>query len=66
MIEGENPIIILSWIILLSYSSPMPVELSSSIRILSQAEFHEIDERVMRIVFDVHNEYGRSLDEAVY
>jgi GxxExxY protein len=44
----------------------MPVELSSSIRILSQAEFHAIDERVMRIVFNVHNEYGRFFDEAVY
>jgi GxxExxY protein len=44
----------------------MPVELSSSIRILSQAEFHAVDERVMRIVFDVHNEYGRFFDETVY
>src|SRR5688572_33288974 len=44
----------------------MPVELSSSIRILSQAEFHAIAERVMRTVFDVHNEYGRFFDEAVY
>jgi hypothetical protein len=36
----------------------MPVEVLSSIKVLSQPEFHAIDERVMRLVFDVHNQYG--------
>jgi GxxExxY protein len=44
----------------------MPIEIFSPVRVLSQSEFHAIDEKVMRIVFDVHNEYGRFFDEAVY
>jgi hypothetical protein len=44
----------------------MPVEVSVPIKVLSQSEFHKIDEEVMRIIFNVHNEYGRFFDEAVY
>lgn len=45
----------------------MPIEVEHGpLRVLTQDEFHEVDRAVMRIVFDVHNEFGRFLDELLY
>ena len=45
----------------------MPIEVERGpLRVLSQDEFHEVDRAVMRIVFDIHNEFGRFLDELLY
>lgn len=44
----------------------MPIEIPSDIRALDQEEFHALDRKLMRIVFDVHNEFGRFLDEKLY
>src|SRR4051794_15317454 len=44
----------------------MPIELFAEIRVLDQEEFHALDGKLMRIVFDVHNEFGRFLDEILY
>jgi GxxExxY protein len=44
----------------------MPVEIPTDIRVLGQEEFHALDRQLMRIVFDVHNEFGRFLDEELY
>jgi GxxExxY protein len=44
----------------------MPIEVMTPIRPLEQEAFHALDRRVMRIVFDVHNEFGRLLDEELY
>lgn len=45
---------------------PMPINVDSEIRILSEDEFHTVAHQVMGIVFDVHNEYGRLVDEEIY
>jgi GxxExxY protein len=44
----------------------VPLEIPSVIRALEQEEFHALDRKLMRIVFDVHNEFGRFLDEKLY
>src|SRR6266576_754578 len=44
----------------------MPIEVDTRIQALNQEEFHELDRRIMRVVFDVHNEFGRLLDEELY
>jgi len=44
----------------------MPIEVTSQIQRLGQEEFHALDKQLMGIVFDVHNEFGRFLDEALY
>lgn len=44
----------------------MPIEVATDIRVLDQEEFHAFDRTLMRIVFDVHNEFGRCLDEGLY
>lgn len=44
----------------------MPIEVSVPIDVFNQEQFHALDRRVMRIVFDVHNEFGRLLDEKLY
>lgn len=44
----------------------MPIEVTTEITVLDQAEFYALNPRVLRIVFDVHNEFGRFLDEALY
>jgi GxxExxY protein len=44
----------------------MPIEIPSDIRVLDQEEFHVLDRQLMRIVFDVHNEFGRFLDEELF
>jgi GxxExxY protein len=44
----------------------MPIEVGTAIEIFDQDGFHALDRRIMRIVFDVHNEFGRLLDESLY
>ena len=44
----------------------MPIEVSTQIRAFNQEEFHALDRQIMRVAFDVHNEFGRLLDEELY
>ncbi len=44
----------------------MPIEVDSEIRIFSRDEFHSLAHRVLGIVFQIHNEFGRLMDESVY
>jgi GxxExxY protein len=44
----------------------MPIEVATPIRVLDQEEFHALNRRVMAIVFEVHNEFGRLLDELLF
>ena len=44
----------------------MPIEVDSEIRILSEDEFHSMAEKVIGIVFGVHNDLGRLMDEDIY
>lgn len=44
----------------------MPIELSTPIRIITQDEYHAIDRVMLRHAFDIHNEYGRLLEEQFY
>lgn len=44
----------------------MPIDVSTAIQVYDQEEFHALDRRIMRIVFDVHNEFGRLLAEKLY
>ena len=44
----------------------MPIEVATKIHVLGQEEFHALDRKLMGIVFDVHNQFGRFLDEVLY
>jgi GxxExxY protein len=44
----------------------MPIEISTTIEAYDQENFHAVDRRIMGVVFDVHNEFGRLLDEELY
>ena len=44
----------------------MPIEVDSEIRIFDRDEFHSLSHRVLGIAFDVHNEFGRLMDESIY
>ncbi|WP_372845757.1 GxxExxY protein [Pontiella sp.] len=44
----------------------MPIELESPINRITEKEFHELDFRIMRIAFDIHNDLGRFYDEKIY
>jgi GxxExxY protein len=44
----------------------MPIEVSTGIQACEQEEFYALDRRVMAVVFDVHNEFGRLFDEELY
>ena len=44
----------------------MPIEVDSEIRIFSQEEFHALAHRVMGVVFGVHNDFGRLMEEGIY
>ncbi len=44
----------------------MPIHVQSQIRVFDQVEYHMLNHRVLRIVFDVHNEFGRVLDEELF
>jgi hypothetical protein len=40
----------------------MPIEVSTEIEACDQQEFHALDRRIIGVVFDVHNEFGRLFD----
>lgn len=44
----------------------MPIETDFNITSLNQAKYHEINEKVIGLAFDVHNELGRSCHEKIY
>ena len=44
----------------------MPIRTSVPIEVFDQESFHQIDKRVTGIAFDIHNEFGRYLDEELY
>ena len=44
----------------------MPIEISTKIEACYQETFHVLDRRIMGVVFDVHNDFGRLLDEELY
>ncbi len=44
----------------------MPVRTSVPIQTFDQEAFHQIDKRVTGIAFDIHNQFGRYLDERLY
>lgn len=44
----------------------MPIHVDSNIRVFSQDEFHPLAHRVMGIIFSVHNDFGRLMEEGVY
>src|SRR5437868_15507337 len=44
----------------------MPIESATTICVFDQEEFHAVDKKLMGIIFDVHNEFGRFLDEVLY
>ena len=44
----------------------MPILTAVPIKAISQDEFHQIDRRVTGLAFEIHNEFGRYLDERLY
>ena len=44
----------------------MPIEPSVPITAISQEQFHEVDRVMMGHSFDIHNQFGRLLDEVIY
>ena len=41
----------------------MPIEVDSEIRLFSEEEFHALAHRIRGVVFDVHNDFGRLMEE---
>jgi hypothetical protein len=37
----------------------MPIEVAAAIQVLNQDQFHALHHRLMGIIFQVHNEFGR-------
>ena len=44
----------------------MPIEVNTELRNYTQDEFHALAHQVMGIVFQVHNDLGRLMDESIY
>ena len=44
----------------------MPIKTRFEVRNISDDEFYSLDYKIMGIVFDVHNEFGRFCDEKIY
>lgn len=44
----------------------MPIQTAVPIRVFDQKNFHQVDQRVTGLAFDIHNEFGRYLDEHLY
>lgn len=44
----------------------MPIQLPFQVEVFPQEEFHALARQILRIAFDVHNEFGRLLDEELY
>ena len=41
----------------------MPIQIQSHVKVFDQEEYHAFNRRVLKVVFDVQNEFGRLLDE---
>ena len=41
----------------------MPIEISKTIRVIQEPEFHNLAHRVIGLAFEIHNEFGRFLGE---
>lgn len=44
----------------------MPIEVNRPIQHFNEEQFKELDRRLLRVIFDVHNNFGRFLDEELY
>jgi GxxExxY protein len=44
----------------------MPIDLGSEVRGLEQEEFYGLHRKILGIIFEVHNEFGRFLDERLF
>src|ERR1035441_887945 len=44
----------------------MPIEVSTAIEACDQEAFHALDRQLMGVIFEVHSEFGRLLDEDLY
>ena len=44
----------------------MPITTAVPIKVFDQDQFHPIDTRVTGFAFDIHNEFGRYLEEGLY
>lgn len=44
----------------------MPIRIPTELRVISQDEFYRLNHRLLGIVFDIHNEFGRFLDESLF
>jgi hypothetical protein len=44
----------------------MPIHVAVPLRVFDQDGFHAVDRRVTGLAFDIHNEFGRYLDERLY
>lgn len=44
----------------------MPIQVTREIRVLNQQEFHALHHRLLGIIFEIHNEFGRLLDEVLF
>jgi GxxExxY protein len=44
----------------------MPIEVSLEIQVLNQADFHTLHHQLLGIVFEVHNQFGRFLNEMLF
>ena len=44
----------------------MPIEVSTAIQACDQEPLHALDRQLMGVVFQVHNDFGRLLDEDLY
>ncbi len=44
----------------------MPILTASPIKVIDREEFHRVDRLVTGMAFDIHNQFGRYLDESLY
>ena len=44
----------------------MPIQVQSEIRVFDQEQYHALNRRILRVVFHVHNDFGRFLDEELF
>jgi GxxExxY protein len=44
----------------------MPIHTSVPLQVFDQESFHQVDRRVTGLAFEIHNEFGRYLDERLY
>jgi GxxExxY protein len=41
----------------------MPIQVQTQIKVFTQEEYHALNRQVLRVIFDVQNDFGRFLDE---